>query len=82
MHDDRDEEVEEDGGDVLEAVGVEDHVDVLRAAARGRGGHGQGHVVVQRDEQGRQRGGDLKESKLLNDLSEEATKVRVLQNKK
>ena len=71
VHDDGDEEVEEDGGDVLEAVGVEHHVHVLGAAAGGRRGHRQGHVVVQRDEQRRHRGRDLKKDKVslsMNDV--------------
>ena len=50
VHDDGDEEVEEDGGGVSQAGGVEGHVDGPA------GGHldREGHVVVQRDEQGGQ----------------------------
>ena len=77
MHDDGDEEVEEDGGDVLEAVGVEHHVHVLGAAAGGRRGHRQGHVVVQRDEQRRHRGRDLKKVKEFPSLSSKLVLLRL-----
>ena len=50
VHDNRDEKVEEDGGDVLDPSLVEGHVHGLAGSDL----HGKTHVVVQGNEQARQ----------------------------